>query len=212
MITTLIWDFNGTVMDDLGASVGAVNAMLARRGLPPITREWYTLHLVMPLDAFYAGVGFDMQRERLVDVSEEFQRECRKLPRPVFPEVRAALERFSQKGMRQLLFSSLYHDTLLEQARERQIQGYFQGIEGLKDRSLGGKEQAVSAYLKAHSIDPKTALVIGDLTTDCTMANYVGAPCALIARGHQHKSVLAQTNAYVLDDATQLDQLLERLK
>ena len=212
MITTLIWDFNGTVMDDMGASVGAVNAMLTRRALPLITEEWYTLHLIMPLEAFYESVGFDMKEEKLVDVSEEFQRECRKFPRPVFPEVKDALERFSQKGMRQLLFSSLYHDTLIAQAKERGIASYFEGIEGLKDRSLGGKGTAVSAYLAEHQIDPKTVLVIGDLTTDCDMADFIGAPCALIAKGHQHQEVLNQTNAHILKDASELDALLEELK
>ncbi len=211
MITTLIWDFNGTVMDDVGASVRAVNAMLARRSLPLITQEWYTLHLVMPLEAFYTSVGLDMQKEPLALVSEEFQQECKKHPRPVFPEVEQALVDFSKQGIRQLLFSSLYHDTLLAQAKERGIQGYFDGIEGLKDRSLGGKEQAVSAYLSAHGITPQETLVIGDLTTDAQMARYIGAPCALIPKGHQHRRVLAQTGAYLLDDASQIKGLLEEL-
>ena len=212
MIQTLVWDFNGTVMDDLGASVGAVNAMLTRRNLPPITEEWYTMHLVMPLTRFYESVGFDMEKEPIAEVSEEFQRECRKFLRPVFPEVREALARFSQKGMCQLLFSSLYHDTLVAQAEERGIAGYFEGIVGRKDRSLGGKEQAAAAYLKEHNMDPKTVLFIGDLTTDAEMARYVGSPCALIAKGHQHRTVLEPTGAYLLEDASQLDQLLEELK
>ena len=209
MINTLIWDFNGTVMDDLGASVGAVNAMLTRRELPLITEEWYTLNLVMPLTRFYESVGFDMKAEKLAEVSEEFQRECRKFSRPVFPEVREALEHFAKKGMRQLLFSSLYHDTLIAQAEERGIASYFEGIEGLKDRSLGGKEQAVTAYLKKHKIHPEQVLIIGDLTTDWEMAKYVGSPCVLIAKGHQHREVLSKTGAYILSDASEIEKRLE---
>ena len=62
MINTILWDFNGTVMDDMGASAGAVNAMLRKRNLPLISEEWYTLNLIMPLEAFYASVGFDMEK------------------------------------------------------------------------------------------------------------------------------------------------------
>ncbi len=212
MIGTLIWDFNGTVMDDLGASVGAVNAMLTRRGLPLITEEWYTLNLVMPLERFYASVGVDMEKEQISELSEEFQQGCSQFPRPVFPEVREALEYFAQKGIRQLLFSSLYHDTLVAQAEERGIAGFFEGIVGRKDRSLGGKEQAAAAYLKERNIDPKTVLFIGDLTTDAEMARYVGSPCALIPKGHQHQTILEPTGAYILKDASMLKQLLEELK
>ncbi len=212
MIQTILWDFNGTVMNDVDASTGAVNAMLARRGLPPITREWYTLHLVMPLERFYADIGFDMQAERIEVVSKEFQQECGRFERPVFPEVREALEHFRQKGFRQLLFSSLYHEVLIAQAQERGIEDYFEEIVGRKDRSLGGKEEAVAACLREKGLAPETVLVVGDLTTDWEMAKFVGCPCALIEKGHQHRSILQQTGAYILRDASELDRLTEELK
>lgn len=212
MIKTILWDFNGTVMDDMGASAGAVNAMLQKRRLPLISEEWYTLNLIMPLEAFYESVGFDMQKERIEIVSEEFQQECKKFPRPVFPEVLAALEQFQKEGYRQLLFSSLHHDILIRQAKERGIADYFEGIVGRQDRSLGGKEAAVSAYLKEHHILPEQVLVVGDLTTDADMARYVGSPCALICKGHQHRRILEKTDAYVLDSAAEIAALLEELK
>ncbi len=212
MIKTILWDFNGTVMDDLGAAVGAVNAMLTRRGLPLIDEEWYTLHLVMPLERFYADIGFDMRKERIEVVSEEFQVECRKFPRPVFPQVLEALERFRKRGLGQLLFSSLHHDILTKQAEERGITHYFEGIVGRQDRSLGGKEKAAEAYFTAHGLKPSEVLVVGDLTTDYDMAHYLGCPCALIHKGHQHRDILSKTGAYILTDASEIDKLLEELK
>ena len=212
MINTILWDFNGTVMDDMGASAGAVNAMLQKRNLPLISEEWYTKHLIMPLEAFYESVGFDMQKERIEEVSAEFQKECKKFPRPVFPEVREALAQFQKAGYRQLLFSSLYHDLLIAQAQERGVADYFEGIVGRQDRSLGGKEAAVQAYLEQHHIEPNQVLIVGDLTTDADMARYVGSPCALICKGHQHREILEKTDAYVLDSAAELAALLEELK
>lgn len=212
MINTILWDFNGTVMDDMGASAGAVNAMLQKRNLPLISKEWYTKHLIMPLEAFYESVGFDMQKERIEEVSAEFQQECKKFPRPVFPEVREALAQFQKAGYCQLLFSSLYHDLLIAQAQERGVADYFEGIVGRQDRSLGGKEAAVQAYLEQHHIEPNQVLIVGDLTTDADMARYVGSPCALICKGHQHREILETTDAYVLDSAAELAALLEELK
>lgn len=212
MIKTVLWDFNGTVMDDMGASVGAVNAMLTRRGLPLIDEDWYPLHLVMPLTQFYSDVGFDMQKERIEEVSEEFQMECRKFPRPVFPEVMEALKRFQGRGIHQLLFSSLHHDLLIKQAEERQIASYFEAIVGRQDRSLGGKEKAAEAYFEAHGLRAEEVLVVGDLTTDYEMAAYLGCPCALIHKGHQHRDILSRTGAYILNDASELDALMEELQ
>ncbi len=212
MIQTILWDFNGTVMNDVDASTEAVNRMLARRNLPPIDREWYTLHLVMPLEQFYADIGFDMQKEKIESLSEEFQQACSQFDRPIFPEVAIALERFQKKGLRQLLFSSLYHDVLIRQAQERGIAGYFEEVVGRQDRSLGGKEAAVAACLKKKRLAPETVLIVGDLTTDWDMAKFVGCPCALIEKGHQHRTVLEQTGAFVLKDALEIENLMEELK
>lgn len=212
MIHTVIWDFNGTVLDDRAASTEAVNQMMARRALGSITEEWYAANLIMPLEAFYESVGFDMGAEKIECLSEEFQRECAKVERPIFPEVRAALEALRQKGYRQLLFSSLHQSILEEQASARGISSYFEKIMGRSDRSLGSKEEAARAYLEQEGIDPKSVLFVGDLTTDWEMAEYVGSPCVLIPKGHQDYARLSSTGAAILKDASELMAFLEEWK
>lgn len=209
MIDTIIWDFNGTVLDDRAASTQAVNQMMARRNLGSITEEWYAANLIMPLEAFYESVGFDMRAEQIERLSEEFQRECAKVERPIFPEVRKALELLREKGYRQLLFSSLHQSFLEEQAKERGVSGYFEKIMGRTDRRLGSKEQAAKRYLEQAGMDPKTVLFIGDLTTDWEMAEYVGSPCVLIPKGHQDYRRLSSTGACILQDASEVISYLE---
>ena len=212
MIRTIVWDFNGTVLDDRGASTAAVNHMMARRGLGAITEEWYAANLIMPLEAFYESVGFDMRVERIERLSEEFQQECAKVERPIFPEVRLALEQLRQKGYRQLLFSSLHQSILEKQAKERGISKYFEKIMGRSDRLLGSKEEASKAYLLQEEIPPETVLFVGDLTTDWEMAEYVGSPCVLIPKGHQGRERLSLTNATILKDASELLDFLKEME
>lgn len=212
MIHTIIWDFNGTVLNDRASSTEAVNRMMARRALGSITEEWYAANLIMPLEAFYESVGFDMRIERIERLSKEFQQECAKVERPIFPEVRVALEQLQKKGYRQFLFSSLHQSILEKQAQERGISGYFEKIMGRSDRSLGSKEAAAKAYLEEKKIDPKCVLFVGDLTTDWEMAEYVGSPCVLIPKGHQDEKRLSSTGAYILKDASALLAFLEELK
>lgn len=210
MIGTIVWDFNGTVLDDAGASVAAVNRMLRRRGLPPITLEWYRKNLCMPLETFYAGIR--IAGEPIEALSAEFQLHCAREERPVFPEVRAALARFHAAGLRQLLLSSLHQQTLEEAVKERGIAPYFEIIAGRGDHTLGDKREAAKAYLKKENIAPNSALFIGDLITDWELANYVGAHGALIPKGHQDQSVLLAAGARVIADASQIDMLMEEWK
>lgn len=206
MIKTVIWDFNGTVLDDCAAAVAAVNAMLRRRGLAEITRDWYTRNLEMPLERFYRKVG--IERETIEALSAEFQQDCAGVERPVFPEVLETLEALRRAGVRQLLFSSLNHGLLVRQAEERGITPYFETIVGRADQSLGSKSQALRAYLEKEQIPPETALVVGDLTTDWELARFVGAACALIPKGHQHISILQETGAVILKDASEIPKLI----
>ena len=37
----IIWDWNGTLADDVGASLSATNDILKKRNQPPITLEQY---------------------------------------------------------------------------------------------------------------------------------------------------------------------------
>lgn len=211
MIKAIVWDFNGTLLDDVGASVGAVNLMLARRGLPLITAEWYADHLIMPLERFYESVGVNVQQEPIETLSVEFQQDCACFERPIFPEALTALERLQKKGYRQVLFSSLHHQVLMEQAAERGIVPYFEKIVGRQDRSLGGKGEAIAAYLQEAGLLPEEALLVGDLTTDWQMAKELGAPCVLIPKGHQSRRILEAAGAKTVADATELEQLLEEL-
>ncbi len=209
MIHTIIWDFNGTVLDDLNASVNAVNKMLAGRRLALITKRWYLENLDLPLELFYKRAGFDMGRDAMTTLSIEFQQACLSERRNVFPEVWEALYTLQRKGYRQFLFSSLPHDLLVEQAQSVGVHPFFEAMVGRADHSLGTKEQAAKYYLEKRKIPPQTVLFVGDLITDWEMADYVGSPCVLIPKGHQSAARLRTTGATLLTDASELEKFLE---
>ena len=49
MNATIIWDWNGTLLDDVDAAVGALNRMLAKHRLPPVTRTFYRANFGFPV-------------------------------------------------------------------------------------------------------------------------------------------------------------------
>ena len=67
--THVIWDFNGTVLDDIGAGLDSLNEMLRDRGLP-ILRDQAALQEVFcfPVREYYRRVGFDFEKESYDDV------------------------------------------------------------------------------------------------------------------------------------------------
>ena len=69
----IIWDFNGTLLDDVGAALGSVNDMLARRSKKPITLDEYREYIDVPIRHFYEQV-LDLENEDYDLILNEFQK------------------------------------------------------------------------------------------------------------------------------------------
>ena len=61
----IVWDWNGTLLDDVDAGIGALNRMLADRGLPAITRDFYRARFRFPVRPLYFEIGRASCRERV---------------------------------------------------------------------------------------------------------------------------------------------------
>lgn len=107
--TAVIWDFNGTIADDIDLGIGAVNKMLAERGLPILsTREEYRAKLRFPIKDYYADLGFDFSKEpyeklahewiALYNAGEKDVRACAGAPE--------AIRRISESGLEQIILSA----------------------------------------------------------------------------------------------------------
>ena len=60
----IVWDFNGTLLDDIMAGIDAVNVMLAQRGLATIESvDAYRELFCFPIIKYYAKLGFDFDKE-----------------------------------------------------------------------------------------------------------------------------------------------------
>lgn len=68
----IVWDWNGTLLDDLQAGVDALADMLSRRGITPLTPDEYKEQFGFPVEDFYRKVGFDMEAESMHDLSVDF--------------------------------------------------------------------------------------------------------------------------------------------
>lgn len=60
----VIWDFNGTIIDDVALGISSVNTMLAKRSLPVLeSADEYRAKLRFPIIDYYRSLGFDFGAE-----------------------------------------------------------------------------------------------------------------------------------------------------
>ena len=206
----LIWDWNGTIIDDTDLCIAIENELLRERGMREITKAWYLAHFTFPIRTYYAKMGYTFERESFETVSGIFMERYReRYPDcPIRKGAEDVLRTAKVRGIAQTLLSVTQQDDLLDQVQRLGLAPYFSEILGQNDLLYTSKIDRAKAYMKRCAIDPKEALFIGDTDHDVETANAVGCPCVLLAGGHQSKDVLLRCGVPVYDGAEALGKAL----
>ena len=199
-LTHVLWDWNGTLLDDVAASLASVNDMLARRGMPPIGLPRYKACICVPIRGFYAQV-FDLEHEDYDAILAEYNagyllhlHDC-----GLAAGALEALDAFAAGGVRQAIVSSSHRDQLLENAARYGVADRFDALLGAADYQADSKIERAAAYLAAAGADPAQVLVIGDLAHDADMARSLGARCVLLTAGHEQPERLRAAGVPLID-------------
>ncbi len=209
----IVWDWNGTLFDDLHIVVAAVNAGLAAYGLAPITLDDYRAHYTRPVKVFYDRLfGRPVSGEEWRDLDRRFHDGYRDLLEHagLTADARHALDAVRAAGVPQSLLSMFPHDELVPLVGRLGIGGYFDRIDGLR----GSPGDAKAAYLEQHlrdivgRTDPAEVLVIGDTPDDAEAARHVGAACVLYDNGAHHRVDLETAGVPVVDSLTEAVETL----
>ncbi len=205
--THIIWDFNGTLLDDLDECYEVLQELLRRHDLPLMESiDRYREVFGFPVIDYYRKVGFDLENGNYAVLAEEwaqlYMAACAK-PRLCEGAV-SAIEAFKAEGLTQLILSATKHSILTEQLEQLGISHYFAETLALGNLYAVSKVQLGIDWM-ARAKHGKV-LFIGDTIHDFETASAMGADCILIASGHQSRSRLEATGALVLDSA---DRLIE---
>ena len=207
----VLWDWNGTLLNDVAWCMNTVNTMLGRRGLPAIeTLEVYRRVFCFPIVDYYRSVGFDFEKESYDDLAVEFVElyHCKEHGYSLFPEVKGVLAELKDKGVSQLILSASELGILKSQAKALGIDSYFEEILGISDYRAASKLDLALAYMKRAK--PEKAILVGDSVHDKEVADAMGIDCVLIANGHQARDTLLSSGAAVVDSFYDLPFVDER--
>ncbi len=198
--THIIWDFNGTIIDDVNAEVRSINTLLVSKGKPPITSiDEYRRDFGFPIIDYYRRIGLACDDEEYAVMAPLWVKEYIKNVKdaPLCPDVEEMLEYFKNKGCTQLIISANEINMLKWQLDGLGVGGYFDEIIGLGNIEAYSKISLGVEWSKKHS-DAK-ALFIGDTLHDHEVAMAMGADCVLVSNGHQLASTLMQSGAEVVE-------------
>ena len=216
-IRHIIWDWNGTLLDDTWLTVHAASAVLEAFGRPgPITIDMWREVATRPLIDTYAhllGMGVDTEQW------ESLARIWFDVYQSRFPEVglnpmaRLALDRAAAAGMTQSIVSLNTQTELSREVEALGITGLFTHVSGSceshgPDRSP--KSAEVHSQLADLGVDPRQALMIGDMEDDAREASEAGVRVVLVPTGDTSRERLLASGYPVADSLTDAVRLITR--
>lgn len=209
-IKNLVWDFNGTLLNDLNLCLQSINELLQIRNKKQLTAADYLKIFTFPVQDYYAQAGFNFTKEPYEKVAIEFMdlylkdvNDC-----PLQENVHELLSRARRSGYRQIILSAMEATELRKLTKSLKIDGYFEHIHGIDNHMGAGKVHLAHASIKAAGFLPAETCLIGDTLHDAEVARQTGMHCILISHGHQSKERLNQSGIPVIDGLEGLVKLL----
>lgn len=206
---TLLWDWNGTIIDDVEICYEVFCEQRETFGLKEMDLEQYRYHFSFPVINFYRYAGFEGSEEEYGDLASMFIRRYneRRMEAPLQVGVLALLVKVKGAGIRSYVLSAYESNSLKDMVRRLSMGHYFEEVTGLEGVHAGSKVVAGTRLLKEFEINPSTALYIGDTVHDYEVAQALGVDSLLISTGHNSRIKLEECcpNAVIIDTFLELD-------
>lgn len=197
----IIWDWNGTLLNDLSLCVDCMNQVLDKRHLPALNVETYRNIFTFPVREYYQRAGFDFQEEDFHIPAMEFIDLYYKniYQASLFPKVHHLLQQSLDRGLYQVVLSAMEHAALETSLTDKGIRHYFDEVVGIDDHYGRSKLDNGKQLLQRLKHPKEEVLLIGDTLHDLEVARALGVDCALVSSGHQSRERLLAATEHVFD-------------
>lgn len=202
----VIWDWNGTLLNDTALSVNIINDLLESKNLNPLSLDDYRLIFNFPVKDYYEKAGFNFNEYSFEVVGKEWmdQYELRKGETSLFEGTRDVLDFLFTAGIKQSILSAYSLHTLIEIVNYHGLAKYFNHITGLDNIYATSKLDIGKELLKKINLPKDEIVLIGDTIHDYDVALDLGIKCILIANGHQNRERLLACGIPVINDIREL--------
>ncbi|PFG16588.1 phosphoglycolate phosphatase [Propionicimonas paludicola] len=208
----VVWDWNGTLLNDLACAVSATNQLLDEFRLPRLAGvAAYHQVFRFPVRDYYADLGFDVSPEgnfdaasrRFLELYLAAARGCE-----LHDGATQTMAALHSDGIGQVLISASEQTNLTTQVTPFGLDGWLEQALGLSDIYAASKRMLAERWLESTGADPAQVLFVGDSEHDYEIAAGLGARCALYSGGHQSRQHLESFPVPVIDDLRQVAELV----
>lgn len=206
MIRNVIFDWSGTLVDDLPAVWRATNHVFAQAGVSEITLDRFRAEFCLPFTRFYQRYTPHVPMPQL---EAWFHGRFKEVQDSVveLPHARGFLEFCRQRGLRTFLLSTVHRDHFAAQTARNRFDEFL-------DRpyiEVGDKRAKIHEILTENNLLPDETLFIGDMEHDIETARHGGIfSCAVLTGYNRLEQLRAAEPDLIVEHLGELQNLIER--
>ena len=179
MIRNIIFDWSGTLVDDLPAVWAATNHVFEQAGLPAMTLEKFRAEFCLPFSRFYERYTPAIPMEQLETwFHGRFRQEQASVV--ALPHAREFLEFCRAQGLRTFVLSTIHRDHFALQSERT-------GFAALLDRpyvEIWDKRKKIHELLAENALRPEETIFVGDMEHDIETARHGGIGSCAVLTGY----------------------------
>lgn len=206
MFRNIIFDWSGTLVDDLPPVLDATNRVLEVYGKEALDREAFRKRFRLPYREFYDEILPGVPLEELEDhFRAAFSAST--APVTVLPHTRRKLEWCRRHGIRSFVLTSMDANAFRGQLERFELGPYFEATySGVLD-----KRERILEILERHALDPAETAFVGDMVHDVDTARHASVTAVAVLGGYTGAEPLAEASPDItVRDLEGLRRLMER--
>jgi phosphoglycolate phosphatase len=206
----IIWDWNGTVINDVKLCVRILNEALTYEKLPSITISNYRKNFSFPVNLFYKSLGLPSSGFNYKALNTFFISRYKSdfLECNLHTGVQSILAVINNFGVNQSILSAGKDSDIKEFVNYHDLNKYFSFISGVRNIRAAGKKEIAKTHLDKIALEPNKILLVGDTVHDFEIADYLGIDCILFSNGHNSEDVLLGKTSRVITNYKILESYL----
>lgn len=202
----IIYDWNGTLVDDVKISHDILCVLLDEYGLKRVSVEEYRKAFTFPVIKYYEKVGFDFAKYSFEEVARKYvplydksYTKCK-----LFDGAVEVIKQLKGLGIRQYLLSATQQDALNSQLKYFGIENLFDKVVGTDNFHGKSKVQEGIELIEKENLKGKKYLLLGDTEYDFEVGKQLGAEVVLCDFGHRPKECLTKVCDKVISTFSEL--------
>lgn len=209
-VSHIIWDWNGTLFDDVDLCVDNINWLLEKYGLQKITKDKYREIFTFPVIEYYRKAGFDLDKLDFYTLGKEWMERYEKEKHKAGLAENAAeiVQYLFKTGIEQSILSAYSQHTLVEIVDKFNLTKYIKNIVGLDNIYAESKINLGKKLMNILDLNSDEVILIGDTVHDYEVSLELGCGCILVSSGHQSKNELEKCNVPIVNNLSELKSFL----